>query len=82
MLRHFREHPASVGESYFEHMGCALYFGGRMLMAALACLLHAFLPFLFQSTGKRTISDLHHRMVTHRHKCHRKDMPVTLDPAE
>ena len=27
----FTEHPASVGESYLEHMGVAFSFGGRML---------------------------------------------------
>lgn len=84
MLRLFKEHPASVGENYFEHMGCALYFGARMFLAGLACLLHAFLPFLFQTTGKRTISDLHHRMVTHRCKHQRKqtDKPFPLEAAE
>jgi hypothetical protein len=67
MLRKlFTEHPASVGESYFAHLGQALFFAGRMFLGSLACLVHAFLPFLFVRTGSRCIGELHVRMVTHR----------------
>lgn len=62
----FTEHPASVGESYLEHMGVAASFGGRMLAASLACFVHAVLPFLFLRTGSNTISTLHERMVRNR----------------
>lgn len=62
----FTEHPASVGESYVEHMGQAGYFGGRMILAGVACLLHGLLPFLFTRTGSRTIEHLHGRMVASR----------------
>ncbi|MGB3454788.1 MAG: DUF6356 family protein [Litorimonas sp.] len=86
-MRLFKDHPESVGESYFEHLGCASYFAGRMFVASVCCLLHGVFPFLFQSTGKRTIEHLHHRMVTHRHKSHRTTQCTTqgtvlLDPAE
>lgn len=67
MLRKmFTEHPASVGESYFEHLGQALGFASRMFLGSLACLVHAFLPFLFVKTGSRCIGDLHDRMVVKR----------------
>ena len=62
----FTDHPHSVGETYLEHMGVALSFGLRLLGAGLACLVHAFLPFLFTKTGSRTITVLHERMVTKR----------------
>ncbi|MFN3685669.1 DUF6356 family protein [Salinarimonas sp.] len=62
----FTDHPRSVGETYLEHMGVALSFGVRLLGAGLACLVHAFLPFLFTKTGSRTIAVLHERMVTKR----------------
>ena len=64
--RLFQEHPASVNETYFEHMGMALKFSTRMIFGGFACLIHAFLPFLFKTTGKDTISSLHHKMVTNR----------------
>jgi hypothetical protein len=67
MLRKmFTEHPASVGESYFEHLGQALGFATRMFLGSLACLVHAFLPFLFVKTGSRCIGELHDRMVAKR----------------
>ena len=64
--RAFTEHPASVGESYTEHMGMAFGFGAKMIASGLACLLHGIFPFLFVTTGKDCIKDLHFRMVTHR----------------
>lgn len=65
-MRIFKEHPASVGETYTEHMGSALSFSGAMIKAGFCCLIHAFLPFLFKTTGREAITSLHHRMVTHR----------------
>jgi len=64
--RAFTEHPASVGETYVQHMGMAFGFGGRMVTAGLACLLHGIFPFLFKRTGRKCIEDLHHSMVSHR----------------
>ena len=62
----FTEHPASVGESYLEHMGVAFAFGSRMLIAGVACLLHGLFPFLFTKTGSRTVTELHEQMVAKR----------------
>ncbi|MBL4618517.1 MAG: hypothetical protein GXP04_04030 [Alphaproteobacteria bacterium] len=64
--RAFTEHPASVGESYFQHMGMAFGFGAKMVCTGAACLLHGLFPFLFVRTGSRCIEDLHGRMVIHR----------------
>ena len=47
--RAFTDHPASVGETYGEHLRSALGFSASMCRAALCCGMHAFLPFLFQS---------------------------------
>ena len=66
VTRPFTEHPASVGESYSEHLGQALCFGSRMVLAGLACLLHGVLPFLFVKTDSGVIADLNTRMVTNR----------------
>ncbi len=32
MIRRFTAHPATVNETYFQHMGVAFSFGGRMLL--------------------------------------------------
>lgn len=63
LRRLFTEHPESVGESYFEHMGVALSFAGPLLMAGLAALVHAFLPFLCTTTASTTVKRLHARMM-------------------
>jgi hypothetical protein len=62
----FTDHPASVGETYLEHMGVAASFGWRMFIAALACFVHAVLPFSFVRTGSTAVTDLHERMVRNR----------------
>jgi hypothetical protein len=64
----FTDHPASVGETYVQHLGSASGFGGRMILAGLACMLHGLLPFLFVRTGRQTIELLHDRMVVNRHR--------------
>lgn len=66
MFRRFTDHPASVNESYFEHMAMAFGFGGRMLLGGLACLVHGLFPWLCLTRGSDTVRTLHHRMVSHR----------------
>lgn len=69
MLRRlFTEHPASVDETYGEHMGMAFSFGTRMFLGSLACFVHGLLPFLFVKTGSTAIDELHERMVTNRRR--------------
>jgi hypothetical protein len=66
LIRAFTEHPASVGERYGEHLGRALYFGLRMMVAGIACVVHGVLPFLFVRTGSRAITELNDRMIAQR----------------
>ena len=66
LIRVFTEHPASVGESYTQHLFRALYFGIRMVFAGIACVVHGVLPFLFVRTGSRAIAELNDRMVVNR----------------
>ncbi len=69
MLRSlFTAHPASVDETYAKHMGVAFGFALRMFLGSLACLVHAFLPFLFLKTGSETIAALHERMAAQRRR--------------
>ncbi len=62
----FTAHPASVNETYGEHMTVASGFALRMVLGGFACLVHGFLPFLFVKTGSTVIGELHQRMVTQR----------------
>ncbi|MGB3457058.1 MAG: DUF6356 family protein [Litorimonas sp.] len=65
-MKAFRDHPASVGETYVQHMGQAFSFGGAMLVCAAACFVHGVFPFLCTKRGSETITRLHDRMVTNR----------------
>jgi hypothetical protein len=80
MLKHlFTDHPASVGETYFEHVAVALGFGLHLFYGALVCLVHAFLPFLFVKTGSKVIIGLHSRMVTGRNRHGQGGTGISLD---
>ena len=81
-LAHFTNHPRSVGESYFEHMGTAAAFGTRLLLAGCACVVHALLPFLFTTTASREIALLHERMVANRRRQETSSSQLGLQPAE
>jgi hypothetical protein len=66
--RLFTEHPASVGESYLQHLCAASGFAVRMLFAAVACFLHALVPFAFQHTGSDCITSLYEQMIAKRRR--------------
>ena len=74
MIRRFTEHPASVNETYFQHMGMAFGFGAKMLVGSLGCFMHGLFPWLCLTRGSDTVRTLHHRMVSHR-----TVQPVTPD---
>lgn len=65
-LSAFTEHPASVGETYGEHFAVAGEFGLRLVLAGLACMVHAVLPFAFTRTGSDAVLALHARMSSRR----------------
>ena len=62
----FTDHPRSLGESYPEHLRHALEFGGAMIGAGIACVIHALVPALFVRTGSTTVLRLHDRMTAMR----------------
>lgn len=64
----FRDHPASVDETYTEHMAAAGGFALRLFVAAFVCSVHAVLPFLFVKTASTMIDELHDRMVANRRR--------------
>ena len=70
--RAFSEHPASVGESYSAHCVTAASFGWALLKASIACFVHALLPFAFEKTGSKAITELHAKMVSNRDWRHAK----------
>jgi hypothetical protein len=61
IARLFTAHPRTVGETYFGHMAFACWFASRLMLAAGAALVHAFLPFLFETTASRIVGELYER---------------------
>ena len=61
IARIFLDHPASVEESFFQHMLFALKFATLLFAAAFAALVHAFIPCLFEKTASRIIAKLYAR---------------------
>lgn len=60
--RSFAEHPASVGETYREHLIAACVFAARLLGSGLACLVHAFVPAVYPHTASDTVTVLHREL--------------------
>ncbi len=60
--RLFLAHPATVDETFFQHMRFALRFSFSLFTAGMAALIHAFVPCLCEKTASRIISQLHARM--------------------
>jgi hypothetical protein len=58
----FLDHPATVNETYFQHMRFAFSFAFWLGAAAMAALVHAFIPALFETTASRILKRLHARI--------------------
>ena len=66
MIQRFVEHPHAVGETYGEHAAAAAGFGGLLIAAGLACLVHAVLPWMFETTASGLVMRLHNAMAARR----------------
>ena len=55
MMHLFQEHPAKVGESYFEHMVFAFGFSWRLLRAGLAAFIHGLVPACCETTASSEV---------------------------
>lgn len=58
----FLDHPAAVNETYFQHMRFAFGFAFWLGVAAVAALVHAFIPTLCETTASRILKRLHARI--------------------
>ena len=54
----FTAHPASVGETYLQHLRFALRFGVKMTAGGLTAIVHSVLPFCFVTTASRCSDEL------------------------
>lgn len=58
----FTHHPNSVGESYGEHFGVATRFGATMILGGIGAILHGVFPWMFDTTGSRTVTRLYQQI--------------------
>ena len=58
-INFFTDHPASVGETYWQHFKFAVKVFLSLLKAAFTCLIHAIFPPLFPKTASSEIRSLH-----------------------
>jgi hypothetical protein len=64
MQMDIRKHLKDVDETYFEHMGNALYYTLTFALLTVTTLIHSILPFLFAETGSKTIFKMHKNMLS------------------
>lgn len=57
----FTDHPASVNETYLQHMAFAGKFSFALFGAACAALVHAILPFFFDKTASTIVAQLYNK---------------------
>ncbi len=59
MSKKFTEHPATVDETYFEHMAFAAGMSKKLLKAAWCCAVHAVMPWRHCTSGSTAIKEMH-----------------------
>jgi hypothetical protein len=79
LRRFFTKHPASLGETYPEHIRLSLGYAVSLLGAALAAFADAVFPFVFQMTASQAVRRLYERMTKRCLSCpsvrlHRPDL--------
>lgn len=55
----FHDHPAKVGEGYFDHMAFAFGFSARLFRAAIAAFVHGVVPCLHETTASSEVMAMH-----------------------
>ena len=77
LRQHLAGHPASVGETYTQHLGREPRSSWSLAVAAVACTVHAFVPALFLSRAGDTVNRLHDEI----RDLHKDDVhPADLHP--
>jgi len=66
--RLFTDHPATVNETYLQHLASATRFGFRMIWGGIVCLVHALIPGVCCTKASEMIGELHDRMITNRRR--------------
>ena len=68
MKNPFTKHPHKIGETYFQHMWCAIKFSFKLECLACCAFIHAIFPFLCETTASDGIKKLNDCMKKRRNK--------------
>ena len=55
----FTDHPAQVGETYFEHQKVALHYSRQLFVASMQAAVHSVLPWCCRTSASERIHRLH-----------------------
>ena len=58
MRNFFKDHPNSVGETYFQHFLKSCIFGIKLILIAIRAFVHAIFPWCFEHSASDSISKL------------------------
>lgn len=59
----FFDHPAEIGEGYFEHQKNAFRISIKLLKLSMIVTIHAIFPCLFTDTGSENIKKLNNKLI-------------------
>lgn len=62
LVQSFQSHPASVGQTYLQHLRFSASIALKLQKAAITAVLHALIPCAFQTDTSQSIEDLHQCM--------------------
>jgi Family of unknown function (DUF6356) len=62
LLKAFTEHPAEIGETYFQHLRFTAGMSLRFLLLSLTIVIHGLFPFLFTTTAGRHVERIYAEM--------------------
>ena len=61
LIEKFTKHPGDLDETYLEHFKGAACSGSLLFVAASACFVHAFFPFLFEKSATNIAKQVIHK---------------------
>ena len=79
ILSYLSEHPASVNQTYWEHLQDALFFSFTAGKISIFLFIHALLPFLFTDTGSTLLDQLHQKMMAKKNLKTQQKSLITLN---
>ena len=64
----FKDHPNSIGETYFQHFFKSIGFGITLILIAIQAFIHAVFPFFFEDNTSNKIKELNDKLQKRKNK--------------